>query len=68
MGSGRDEGGSLDDSGFGLSGIRVYNRSCSVLDTLSGISRPRQPTGSVINKSRTQEKRAGVGVFSTWEL
>lgn len=66
--SGGHKGGILDDSGFGLSGVRVYKRSRSVLDTLSGISRPRQPTGSFVNKSRTREKRAGVGVFSTWEL
>ena len=66
--SGREKGGISDDSGLGLRGVRVYRRSCSVLAMLSGISRLRQPTGSFVNTSRAQEKRSGVGVFSTWEL
>ena len=51
-----DERRILDDSGFSFSGARVYKRSHSVLDMLSGISRQRQPVTSFINRSRAQER------------
>lgn len=53
---GETKGGILDDSGFGFSGVIVYKRSCSVLDTSGGSSRPRRPRGSFVSKARTQER------------